>query len=196
MGTDGPGAVKFLSVPRSASRSLNDAGLSLEYAEFPHPSLDRLPPTEEVNVVLKDPVKWYISFWAKSRTQGALLDWGLEYDDIEADLYKLLSFDKPRPETIVVRQSCSGWLEKDSQAVYANEYVKNGLGFYTFCVHKMCAYGKLPTKLNAVRIEELTTTPSNMMNTANVVLSEPLQELIYEKDRLMVQSYQDRVIYF
>ena len=188
--------VRYLSIPRSASRSLSEQELTLEFDAFPHPSLDRLHEQDEVNVVLKDPVKWYISFWAKSRTGGALLDWGLQYDNIEADLSRLLNFDTPKEETVVVRKSCSGWLEPDSQKVYYEQFVKNGLGFYTFCLHKMCAYGKLPTKLNVVRIEELTTTPSNAMNTAAVKLSRKLQDLIYQKDSLMVKSYEDRLLYF
>lgn len=188
--------VKYLSIPRSASRSLAAVSLSLECSEFPHPSLDRLYDLSEVNVVLKDPVKWYISFWAKSRTGGALLDWGLEYDDIETDLYRLLHFSSPKEQTVVVKNSCSGWLESDSQKVYYEQFVSKGLGFYTFCIHKMCAYGKLPTKLNVVRIEELTTTPSNAMNTADVKISRELQDLICQKDSLMVKSYNDRLLYF
>ncbi len=134
--------IRFASIPRCASRSLQSIGLLGEMNGKPHRPITEYPNWEryEWYAVTRDPLDWLRSWWScgYANPDKKAGDFGMDYMDFSMDMEALHS---NKAVWQVPRGGIHGWIPDTFEKDWPF-YLGRGLNFYDYC--RMVIVGKIP----------------------------------------------------
>ncbi len=129
--------IRFVSIPKCASRSLQRAGLLGVHAGRAHACLTEYPSWEtyDWHVVTRDKASWELSWWraCQLRPDAFTIALGFRYEEMEADMKRLASKDViANMERFPGSRGLNEWVPEFFKDSYGT-YLAKGLDFQTYC---------------------------------------------------------------